>query len=477
MSIIQGQGCSSAKLMIIGESYGNELFSGFSGKLLDEALEYGGITRSECYLLGITDKSELQDIRNEIYTVDPNCILTLGEVGLNLVTSNKGVMHYRGSILDSNGTSHKVVSTLHPAGLTHESKDILDYKAFTWIKFDVKRAVEQSAFKGFQLPQRNLHIARNSYDVYSFLNKYQGQSLCALDVETFKTFAQCIGLSFSPSEAISIPIFTDKIAMHDLGYIWKLIYEFLNDTKIQIIAQNAKFDEKRCRQLGLKWINPCYFSMDMAWHVLFPEFPKKLEFIASILTEEPYYKDEGKEFNPKIHSMDRWYLYNAKDAAVEYECAIKIIQELKDRNLYKFYFDKIAPLYKLYYDIEDVGILIDQDINKKLKAKYQNLWDTKQEELVNLIADCNKETYELFKNFNVMSNGPKNQVAKLLFGYLKCPMRASTDDETLKSLANNSVKSTRIKDIIYHILEIRKIRKTIGTYLEAEVSNGEAWLI
>ncbi len=215
----------------------------------------------------------------------------------------------------------------------------------------------------------------------------------------------------------------------------------------------------------------------MAWHILFPEFPKKLEFIASILTDEPYYKDEGKEFNAKIHNIDRWYLYNAKDAAVEYECAIKIIEELKVQNLYDFFFDKIQPLYKVYYDMEDVGILIDKDQRKLLKQQYVDKWKVKKEFLANTIADGDPELYKIYEKFNVMSNGPKNQVAKLLYGYLKCPVRKDTSDETLKALANNNIKDQRRKDIIYTILEIRKIRKTIGTYIDARLSDGEAWLI
>ncbi len=72
-----------------------------------------------------------------------------------------------------------------------------------------------------------------------------------------------------------------------------------------------------------------------------------------------------------------------------------------------------------------------------------------------------------------MSNGPKNQVAKLLFGYLKLPVRADTSDETLKSLANNNCKDKRRRDILLTILEVRKLRKAISTYIDANLSSDE----
>lgn len=137
-------------------------------------------------------------------------------------------------------------------------------------------------------------------------------------------------------------------------------------------------------------------------------------------------------------------------------------------------FNRVWPLHRLYSDIEDVGILRDELVRQKLLKKYDDLRRIKQEKLIIDIAsedgNLNKELYNTYKNFNVMSNGPKNQVAQLVYGFLKCPLRKDTSDESLKSLANNSIKDRRRKDILLGILEVRKLRKTIGTYLESELS-------
>lgn len=490
---VPGWGASDARLMLIGEAPGSHEtaqgrpFVGPTGGMVDECLDYAGIDRNSVYktnvckvqppnndlgqlnLIGRTIEEFIPQLIDEINTINPNCILAIGGVSLEYLTGFSGIKKYRGSILPCKLTTHKVVATMHPAMLLHGGGEVASWKEFAYIKQDFKRAAEQATFPEIKVPQRNLWVARTSLDVIRFLEKYQGQDKCTLDVETWRTFAQCIGLSFSSDEAISIPTFHDDIQLHDLAYIWKLLAEFLNDTRIKLIAQNAKFDEKRCRQLGLKW-HDCWFDMSMGWHILFSEFPKKLQFISSMITDEPYYKDEGSEYDPKKHKIDRWFLYNAKDAAVEYECTEKILAALVEYNLYDFFFNKIMPLHRVYSDMEDVGLLVDKEVRKSLGKKYRNLQVDIHEKLLRNIADGDTAVYESYKKFNVMSNGPKNQVAKLLFGFLGFPVRRDTKDDTLKALANNHGKDTRKKEILFGILNERKVRKTIGTYIEAELT-------
>jgi DNA polymerase len=498
---VPGYGSSSAKLVAVGEAPGKHEdetlipFSGPAGRLLDEALACTPLTRNDIYttnvvkvrppnndlkklnLIGHTIEEFLPQLWTELESINPNCILALGGTALETLTKLKGIEKYRGSILKCYKTGQKVVPTLHPAALLHtEGGKLHPYKEFAWIKNDVVRAYQESLSSTHRPPQRNLQVSQSSAQFIRFLEQYSGHNRVYIDVETIMTFAQCIGLAFNSYDALSVPLFNDgneegQIPPHDLALIWKIWAEFFHDTKIQFCAQNAKFDEKRCRQLGLNW-HDCYYDMAMGWHMLYPEFPKKLEFISSVLTEEPYYKDEGREFNSKDKRANfrQWLMYNAKDAAVEYECGEIILDELKKQGLYEFFFDRIMPLHRLYSDIEDVGILVDEECRKHLGKKYSEMRAEKQTQLIQNITQGDPQLYEVYKGFNVMSNGAKNQVAKLLFGFLRLPVRKDTGDDTLKSLANNNAKNPRIKNILLGILEVRKVRKTIGTYIEAELS-------
>lgn len=488
MKYVPGCGSSSAKLVVVGEAPGGEEefqgepFVGPSGRLVDKLLLEVGSSRSEVYLTNVvkirppdnnikrlrelnrTVEEFVPQLWEEIHSINPNCILALGNTALKALTGNDGILKWRGSILkNSQSALPKVIATTHPASLLHATTEggAKSWKDLVYIREDFRRAVEQSKFKELILPQRTLSVARNSRDLIRFLERNQNKELVSLDVETLKTIPLCIGLAFSSHEAISVPLIEadPPIPMHDLTYIWRVLIEFLGDLKdkIKICGQNMKFDEGRCKDIGITF--KVHFDMMLGWHTLYPEMYKKLQFISSILTEEPYYKDEGKEFNPKKDKIDRLFLYNAKDAAVELECTNKIIDELKEFDLYNWFMDNIMPLHKLYFDIDKTGILVDKEIRRNLTKKYVDMRDLKHDQLVKLIGH----------EINVNSNGPKNQVATLVFGELHCPPRKDTSEDTLKALANNVVKDARTRSILHGILEERKLRKTINTYLEAEL--------
>jgi|HubBroStandDraft_2_1064218.scaffolds.fasta_scaffold03149_9 uracil-DNA glycosylase family 4 len=490
---VPGVGNPCAKLAIVGEAPGareEELripFVGLSGDLLNECLEYAGIGRGDVYitnvckvrppynkikdlhLIGRSIEEFIPQLVDELNNLDElNCILAVGSTALEYLTGNKGIKNFRGSILPCRLTKHKVVATLHPAMLLHDSgESMLSWKEIALIKHDIKRAAEQSLFPEIRSPSRTLEIARNSLDVYRFLNTYNGHRYAASDVETSKTIPICTSIAFNKWHAISIPTLDKSIPDHDLGYIWRLLAEFYGDCKIKLIAQNGKFDEKRCRQLGLKW-HDLYFDTMLAWHTLYAEMPKRLAVISSLLTEEPYYKDEGSEYNPKKHNFDRLLLYNAKDSAIEFECYEEEMKQFDEEpELADFFFKRVMPLHRLYSNMEDVGLLVDLEIRKNLHKKYTDLRKEKYEQLIERIVDGDETLRDTFGKFN--PNSPK-QVANLIFGFLGCPVRKDTGEDTLKALVNNSIKDERRKFILTGILEQRKIRKTIGTYIEASTS-------
>lgn len=490
---IPGFGNPCAKLCIVGEAPGareeelQQPFVGPVGKLLDECLEYNGISRDEVYitnvvkyrlpgnkikdlhLIGRNIEEFIPQLVQELNELNPNCVLALGDTALEVLTGFTGIEKYRGSILNGRLTNHKIVAALHPASLLRdENKGASKWRDLALIKIDVGRAKEQSKFPEIRIKGRTLEIAHNSRDVYRFLNEYNEKEFAASDVETSKTIPVCTSIAFNSWHAISIPTLSEEIPDHDRAYIWKLLAEFYADNKIKLIAQNGKFDAKRCRQIGLKW-HGLYFDTMLAWHTLFSEMPKKLEVISSILTEEPYYKDEGRDYDPKKHRFDRLLLYNAKDSVIEFECYERLLEFLNEEPTLKdFFFEKIMPLHRLYSDMEDVGILVDKQIRKNLHAKYSKMRDEKFEALLKSIIDGDETLRDTFKKFN--PNSPK-QVANLLYGYLKCPVRKDTGEDTLKALANNAIKDSRRKFIVQGILEQRKIRKTIGTYIEANLSS------
>ena len=491
---VGGFGCSTAKLLICGEAPGQREeeqgtpFVGPTGDLVDSCLRVAGISRNDVYLtnvvkvrppnneikrlseIGYKIEDFLPQLWAEIEAISPNCILALGGTALHALCGLNGIQNYRGSILPNiHSGLPKVVPTIHPASMLHEDKEMKNWKVLQYIKFDFIRAAKQSLFKELCLPQRSLLIARNSLDFIRFLERNQHHEEASRDVETFKTIPLCVGISFTPWEAMSVPLFNhitatnpDGIPLHDQLYIWKLLSQFFSDTRIKLVEQNAKFDDRICEDVSLG--GQVYFDTMLAWHTLYPEMPKKLSFITSILTDEPYYKDEGKEYNPRKDKFDRLLLYNAKDAVVTIEIMQKEIHLLQTLGLECFFRDRMMPLHKLYYDLEHRGILIDEAIRKELRTKYTTQRSVVHDTLLSSI----KLGSGLDEDVNV--NSPK-QVHKLLYQLLNCPLRKDVTESTLKALANNVIKDETRKNIIKAILEERKVRKTISTYLDAAPSS------
>jgi DNA polymerase I-like protein with 3'-5' exonuclease and polymerase domains len=301
------------------------------------------------------------------------------------------------------------------------------------------------------------------------MERHADATEASLDVETYKTLPICIALSSSEHEAISIPLLNhlttanpDGIPLHDQLYIWKLIAQYLLDLKVRKIAQNGKFDQRICENVNLKF--KLYWDTMLAWHTLFLEMPKNLAFITSILTEEPYYKDEGKEYNPKKDKFDRLLIYNAKDAVVTYEIKQREEELLTKLDLTDFFFNRMMPLHDMYYEIESKGILIDLAIREELREKYKGIRKDRHKALVDTVKNVSG-----LLEFDVNVNSPK-QVHKMVYQLLGCPLRKDTREATLQALANNAVKDVNRKEIIKLTLEERKISKTIGTYINTPVS-------
>lgn len=491
---VGGIGPSGAKLAVVGEAPGADEdrlgvpFSGSTGRMLNETLSELGSDRSEVYLTNVVkhrppnnDLSKLHlighsieeyipQLENELKTLNPNCILALGGTALEAITGLKGIENYRGSILQSRFLI-KTVPTIHFASLFHGS-EMRSWKDLTFIKWDVARAIKQSKFSDYNPPRRNLSFARNALDFYYFLKRNEGKRFVSVDIETYRTFPICIAFAFDSTEAMSVPLFNFKevqMTTSDRTQVWSDVANLLANPSIFKIGQNFKFDQ------GQLWTpnnlqtfmgfqtNSFYFDTQLAFRTLYCELPAKLQFQTSVLTEEPYYKDEGKEYNPKKHDFKRLLLYNARDAAVTFECFERELEELQQRDLEEFFFTQVMPLHPFYRRMENRGIKRSDEVQSFLFEKYSMQKKDLQFEL-NLLTDelCG------IKGVNVNSNGMNGQVGRLIYQHLKVPIRKGTDEKTLDALMRNVVKDLKIKRILELILEIRKVGKTISTYVVAE---------
>ncbi len=489
MSIyVPGYGSSSAKLVVCGEAPGaqEELegrpFVGPTGHEARSMLRTAGISPEECYftnvfkfrppkndiklahLTGHTIEEGLDDFWAELKAIGPNAILALGNLALHATTGKgsrvkkgekieySGVTSWRGSILTATNFYTKVVPSVHPAALFERrgEKGPFPYSAKVYLQGDFNRAVQEAQTKELTLPNRNIHIARNSLDLYNFLERNKNKTLAALDIESMKCIPVCLGIAFSRHEAMSVPLldlqsFDNRygIPPSDMAEMWRMLDIFLRNEKVRFIGHNIKYDQTKLELLGFRF--KVHGDTMILQRVVNPEFPASLQFITSVYTREPYYKDEGKEFNPKKDRLDRLLNYNGKDCCVTVECWEELIAEAQEYGLENFFHNFMMPLYPIYRDIDEIGFNVDIEERNRLYAKYCRLQHEEEEKLFSLIG----------RPINANSH---DQVKMLLWEELKLPRRASVDEDTLVALIANNVKKEEHKQVLDCIINIRRLR-------------------
>lgn len=477
---IPGYGPLSPKIVIVGEAPGYEEldagkpFVGASGRFLNGLLSEVGIDRNSCWVtnvckyfvppspkkrpvpfkvrakaVGIDLNEQIDNLRREIQSLQPNLIICLGATALNAVTGKSNIIDYRGSILE--GFGYKTIATYHPAHILHSSGESTGFWNKSVMLFDLKRCKVQSEFKEIKLPIRILDVVENSADLIRFLKTYDDPNLFpAIDIEAWKCIPVCIGLSYTPSHGITLPLWNcnsiSSIPSRDLVQCWSLLSERF--IKTDAIGQNFGYDRDKIKRLGFK-VRSIKSDTMLKSFVISPELPKNLAFNTSVYTEEPFYKNEGM-YEGELRDL---FIGCARDACCTKEVDIGQDKDLDDMGCRDYYEKFMIPLQPLYAEIEQLGFAVDEERRKVLIRKY-----IEQDEKLRF------ELYQLTgKYINV--NSPK-QVPDLLYNQWGLKNQGGAGEEILTNIIN-STKFENIKRGCELILEDRRVRKTIGSYAYA----------
>lgn len=480
---IPGYGPIGAKMMILGECPTPEdttvgkLFS--KSGTLNSLLQDAGINRQECWMTtvskywippspgkkkipfavraknhGVDISAQLTDLQEEVNAIKPNTILAVGRSALWALSGKVDIESYRGSLMHGMGV--KFVPTFNPDHLNWHATDV-EFKGY-WnrqiILFDLKRAKKQSTFPELILPTRNLSVVRNSYQLYEFIQLYKDKIRLSVDIEANGTcIPVCMGLAFNKHHGITVPLWnTDGISTiptSDLIQIWIMLSDLLQ--RCDIIGQNFNYDRDKIRRLGFT-IRKLVSDTMLKAHAINPELPKGLAFNTSLFTEEPFYKNEGM-YQGTIQDL---LLGCARDACVTYEVDEAMDIDLDEIQQRPFFENFLMRLPDLYWGIENQGFRVNSEERDHLIRKYVK-WDE-------------QIRYELFQitgtEINVNSHV---QVGTLLWENFKLPRRQGTGEEEITALLNNktSIKKPEHRRACELILEGRRVRKSISTYLMA----------
>jgi len=415
--VISGHGSGKPTALLIGDIplredlASGQALSGTTRRTLIDMLNHNGLNINDFYCTSLfkeqardsgpeyaKDKINLafvqrwfNQLQYEITELDAPLLIPMGELGFRALTGLKGIRKFRGSVLPSilprnpnkpllisESPVYKVLPILGPYPYIFQDPAL---KMLSLLDFGkvIRNAdygpIPDNLFKVWVA--RTADALRNYFD-----RQYDKAKFVTFDIETWAQIPTCISFCFDGFESVCVPLLDLTIPRDQRALMWSYVARLLK-SPLPKVNQNIKYDWRIMERFRFL-INNISGDTMLAAGCLYPEFPKNLGHLTSIYTDLPYFKDEGKEFNPMLHGRERLYLYNAKDSLATHQIYTKQLVELEEAGV-KHIYDKLIQLMPVYKTMEDNGIRIDEEQKLKVWAKYTTLYNISKEKLKLLV--------------------------------------------------------------------------------------------
>lgn len=386
--MIPAHGPQPSRLLIVGESasaddlWKQKPFAGRSGDELAKMLHEAGVLLSEArttyvipqkapfaftgWLESTKSKAALAGLTNfwqrrwyseevavgrelllrEIRETKPQVVLALGETALWALTGEVGITSWRGSLCDLHpdlveACQHQctVIAAHSPASIMR----MWDWRALTIRDFRrVADYLENPEL--YQYPSYSFAIQPTLPGVMQTLNSllrdcYAGKTVrLSVDIETISRHIACVGIAWSASEALCIPLMSQGATpywnLDEEVAIFGHLKALLTHPNCFVIGQNFNYDAQHfAKHFGYS-PNLCFDTM-LAQHTLFPGLPKSLDFISSMYAfYHRYWKDELDDYHKMPDDLKKFWTYNCKDCVITWECATSLESTLRASDLW-----------------------------------------------------------------------------------------------------------------------------------------------
>lgn len=490
--IVNTEGPQDAKIFLVGEAPGKDEdiigkpFVGYAGRTLNWLLSQAGINRPECLVGNIArerppgnkinfyfeDKkctipkpklyAWIEQLKEEIAESKVNVVVALGATALWALTGEKRISTLRGYALESTLVPGvKVIPTYHPQAVNY------DWKLYFPTILDLRKAKFHSEFQGLT-PDKTVVLPDVKVEQFIEYCKQllEMDSPVTTDIETVQPgcHISMIGFAHNPWFAMSVRILNGKyplLSENEERELWYWIGRVLKEKPI--IIQNASYDlAVILMNHGIK-ISNVYMDTLLAAHCCFPELPRDLGFLASILLDVPPWKHLAE---------DNKSMYNALDCCRTHGVAMVLEKEMDRmgvRHTFEFEMSELEPAIMLQMQ----GIYVDKTIQQELIEEC-NLEVVKAS---SELSERLKKKVGTTKECDVNLNSPK-QLQQLLYIDLGLPVqykrRKSKDDPRKISADKEALKklSKLVPDnpIFNLILNTKKFDKYKRSFIDIELS-------
>jgi len=481
---VPSSGDTNCKIALVGEQPGRmevryrKPFKGPAGTELDSCLSSAKISRLQCYITNVIkdldypleqyikfrktsvtvseDGQEyIQELKEELSKCSANVIVAIGNVALYALASRRGIMNWRGSIIESTLLpGKKVIPTINPATIIQPKNVYLNKRL---IISDLIKAEKESYTSSINTIPRKIKIKPLYIEVIEFLNEcfikgIEGK-LINFDIEIYNHELSCLSFAHSPTFSMSIPFidfFGDYFTIEQEAEVWKLIAKILEDEKITKSNQNIGFDNSMLLSFfGIKTHNVVDTMINQK--ILYPDYPAGLDFITTMHTDIPYYKKDGKKWFKIGGAWETEWHYNGLDSVACLEALPSQERDILKQGNKETVLRQTKIIEPLVY-MMNKGIRVDSEGMLKSKTEMES-------QLVTLQKDLNSMT-----KMKLNPNSPK-QLANYFYNqlghkpYLK-KGKITTDDTALVRLLRKGVKEAAL------IKKMRTLRKLASTYTD-----------
>ncbi len=466
-----------SRIAFVGEALGreenarDEYFVGAAGRLLTKLIGESGLQRDGCYItnvlkvqppdnkvgrlgeLGLTIEDFLPILKEELDEIQPRVVVLLGNLALKSLTENSGITKWRGSEVKSKTHPNiRFFPTLHPSYIQRGQ-----WTLYPFCRSDITIAA-QAAF-GLEKKARDYQVILDPSleQVLDYIERCKKSDATVVDIETAHRKIRAVGLAASATEGISIPFrwkgFRNRWSYTDMCIILRALREWYCSPGIKI-AHNAEYDFLWLHPL-IGWPMEAWFDTMRAHALVYPEAPHDLGFVMSTHTTLPYHKDEGRA----SETDEQLWTYNIKDCVGTFRVYEKLVEELKEIGMWKFFHGYTMPFLRLTLEMERVGIKVDRDTfnTKKTLITKRAKW------LERAI------TKKVGREVNV--NSPK-QICELLYDDWKLPPQRhrKTGKRTADRVALEFLYA-RYPNPVFKMIVVQRhlTAKILGTYLSDKI--------
>lgn len=482
MNTVPPVGPANAKIVIVGEAPGAEEdrlrkpFVGASGQKLDEMLHSAQLARSSIYITNVIKqrpprndiskyisfgrgKPKISDefllacdaLKTELETVKPNVVCAMGNTALFALTGEESITDWRGSIVESTLVPGlKVIPTIHPAAALRQ------YLYIHQITHDLLKVKRESEYPEIRKPPFTAKLKPSFDEAMAYLDLCKAAKMVAVDIEVVSQEIECLAFALSPSDSCCIVLY-DQVPVYSLeeeAQLWCRIGELLEDQSVVKLFQNGVFD---CtfifERFGIRTRN--IQDTMIAQGLVTPDMPKSLAFITSIYTDFSFYKGEGKEWykNP-AGSPEGFWRYNCLDTLTCYAAFYPLMQDIDRMGLRDTYNSHVA-LIPILMDMQARGIRMDKDKMATESIRCKERIEELTKALKEAVGfDLNPKSPKQLQNYFYVQKGIKPYVKD---------GSPTTDEKAMIKIAAKGHIEAQI------VLEIRKLAKLNGTYLEVDL--------